>query len=243
MSERPVALITGAAGGLGQVLAPDLLAAGYDLALFGSNGPRLAALGDRLDVPGERHLEVEVNLREAQATTAAIDAVYARYGRVDALAHLVGGWTGGASIADADEDPYASMIDQHLWTPLNVVRDLSPRMVAAGHGRLVAVSSPLAVSPTPGMAAYAVGKAALEALFKTLAKELRDSGVTANLVRVRTIDNAHARDAEAHGRGGTAPAKSANWTTPEEISAAIRYLFSDEARVVNGETMGLHGGS
>jgi NADP-dependent 3-hydroxy acid dehydrogenase YdfG len=241
MNERPIALITGATGGLGHVLAPDLVAAGYDLALFGSNEQRLSALGSDLGLADERRIEVAVDLKDAKATSAAIDSVYARFGRVDVLAHLVGGWTGGTSIADAGDEPYASMIDQHLWTSLNMVRALSPRMVEAGSGRIVAVSSPLALRPIPGMAAYAVGKAALEALFATLAQELAGTGVTTNVVRVRTIDNAHARDANSHG-SDSRPATNANWTTPEEISAAIRYLISDDARVVNGEALGLHSG-
>ena len=235
MSQRRVALITGAAGGLGRVLAPDLVASGYDLALFGSNGERLSTLSEELGLAEDRHLDIAVDLKDAQAATGAIDAVYERFGRVDALAHLVGGWTGGTPVADSDDEPFISMIDQHLWTTLNVVRALSPRMVAASTGRIVAVSSPLAVRPVAGMGAYAVGKAALDALFATLAQELSGTGVTANLVRVRTIDAGHVRDAELSD-------KNANWTTPEEISAAIRYLFSDDARVVNGEALGLHGG-
>lgn len=242
MSERRVALITGATGGLGGVLAADLLEAGYDLALFGSNQPRLAAMASGLDAPAERHLAVEVDLGDVAAVGQALDTVYAHFGRIDALAHLVGGWTGGIRIADSDDEPYTSMIAQHLWTPLNVVRALSPRMVSAGDGRIVAVSSPLAVRPIAGMAAYAVGKAALEALFATLAVELRGTGVTVNLVRVRTIDAAHARDASAHQGKDPSAASKADSTTPEEISAAIRYLFSDEARVVNGEALGLHSG-
>lgn len=241
MSGRPVALITGAAGGLGRVLAPDLASSGYDLALFGSNQVRLEGLASDLGLADDRHGEFEVDLRDAQATASAIDAVYHRFGRVDALAHLVGGWTGGTTIAESDDEPYTAMIDQHLWTPLNVVRTLSPRMVEAGSGRIVAVSSPLAVHSAAGMGAYAVGKAALEALFSTLARELSGTGVTANVVRVRSIDAAHARDADADGNAATR-AKTASWTTPEEISAAIRYLFSDDARIVNGEALGLHSG-
>lgn len=97
------------------------------------------------------------------------------------------------------------------------------------------VSSPLAQRPTVGMSAYAVGKVAEETLRKALAQELRGTGVTANVVRVRTIDAAGKRDTEP-------TEKNANWTTPAEISAAIRYLFSDHAHVVNGEQLALHGG-
>jgi NAD(P)-dependent dehydrogenase (short-subunit alcohol dehydrogenase family) len=235
MSDRRVALITGAAGGLGRVLAADLAADSWDLALFGSNADRLEALKGELGLPAERLLTVAVDLRETDVAIDAIEAVYQRYGRVDALAHLVGGWTGGTRIVEAADDPYHAMLDQHLWSTLNVTRVLVPRMVAVGHGRVVAVSSPMAAAPDAGMSAYAVGKAAQETLLAALAQELVGTGVTANVVRVRAIDTSGVREADPHGKG-------ASMTTPAEISAAIRYLFSDEARVVNGQRIGLHSG-
>jgi NAD(P)-dependent dehydrogenase (short-subunit alcohol dehydrogenase family) len=235
MTDRPVALITGAAGGLGRVLAADLAADGWDLALLGSSAARLATLEAELGLAPDRVLGLTVDLRQADAASAAIDAVYQRFGRVDALAHLVGGWTGGTNVVDAADEPYASMLDQHLWSTLNVVRPLVPRMVAAGHGRLVAVSSPMAAAPAAGMSAYAVGKAAQETLLAGLAREVAGSGVTVNVVRVRAIDTKGVRAAEPHGKG-------AGMTTPEEISAAIRYLFSEAAGVVSGERVGLYFG-
>jgi len=232
MSDRAVAMITGATGGLGRVLAPDLAADGYALALLGSDAGRLEALRSELGLDPERTLTVAANLREARSTTEAVDAVYERFGRVDALAHLVGGWTGGMHIGRSPDDPYASMIDQHFWTSLNVVRDLAPRMVDAGFGRIVAVSSPMAAAPDAGMSAYAVGKAAQETLFAALAQEVVGSGVTVNVVRVRAIDTS----------AGEAGSDKDSATTPAEISAAIRYLFSGRARVVNGQCIGLHSG-
>ena len=233
MSDRRVALITGAAGGLGRVLAADLSADGYDLALFGSDAGRLEALSGDLGLEREHALRVAVDLRDADAATAAIDEVYERFGRIDALAHLVGGWTGGMHIGRSPDEPYASMIDQHLWTTLNVVRDLAPRMVEADFGRIVAVSSPMAAAPDAGMSAYGVGKAAQETLLSALAQEVAGTGVTVNVVRVRAIDTAETPSRD--------PSK-AYATTTAEISAAIRYLFSDAARVVNGQRIGLHGG-
>jgi NAD(P)-dependent dehydrogenase (short-subunit alcohol dehydrogenase family) len=235
MTDRPVALITGAAGGLGRVLAADLAADGWQLALFGSSAERLAALEAELGLEPEQSLRVAVDLREADAAAAALDAVERRFGRVDALAHLVGGWTGGTNVVDAVDDPYHSMLDQHLWSTLNVVRPLVPRMVAAGRGRIVAVSSPMAAAPSAGMSAYGVGKAAQETLLAGLAREVAGTGVTVNVVRVRAIDTKGVRAADPRGKGAT-------MTTPAEISAAIRYLFSEAAGVVNGERIGLHSG-
>jgi len=107
-------------------------------------------------------------------------------------------------------------------------------MVAAGRGRIVAVSSPQAVAPDAGMSAYAVGKVAEETLLATLAQEVRGTGVTANVLRVRSIE------ATSDPRR---PAVREGATTAAEIVAAIRYLLSDAARVVNGERIGLHAGA
>ncbi len=235
MSEASVAFITGAGGGLGRVLATDLAAEGWRLALVGSSPERLASLTADLGLSEERAIGVVADLRDAKSAAEAVDAAYDRWGRVDALAHLVGSWTGGTPIVESDDEPFASMVSQHLWTTLNTVRAVVPRMVAADGGRIVAVSSPMAEAPAAGMGAYAVGKAAEEALLKTLAAELRGTGVTANVVRVRAIDTAGKRDAEPGE-------KYASWTTPAEISAAIRYLFSQHASVVNGEHLALHSG-
>lgn len=227
-------MISGATGGLGRTLTADLAADGWGLALVGSSEERLDELIAELELPPERSLAATADLRDADAAARTVDAAYERFGHVDALAHLVGGWTGGTNVADSPDEPFVEMLDQHLWTSLNIVRPLVPRMVAAGRGRIAAVTTPIAAAPEAGMGAYAVGKAAEETLFATLAQELIGTGVTVNVVRVRAIDTQRRRRDD--------PEKHADKTTPEEICAALRYLFSDAARVVNGQRIGLHSG-
>jgi NAD(P)-dependent dehydrogenase (short-subunit alcohol dehydrogenase family) len=232
MTERRVAMITGATGGLGRVLAPGLAADGWDLALVASSAERLRDLREDLGLPPERVEPFVADLRQRQDAAAVVDAAYDRFGRVDALAHLVGGWTGGTNVAKSPDDSYREMIDQHFWTSLNVVRELAPRMVDVGFGRIAAVTSPMAAAPDAGMSAYGVGKAAQETLFAALAQEVAGTGVTVNVVRVRAIDTS----------AGEAGSEKDYATSPAEISAALRYLFSDAARVVNGQRIGLHSG-
>lgn len=232
MTEPRVAMVTGATGGLGRVVARDLATDGWNLVLVGSSQERLDGLVSEAELDRERTATVAARLREAGQAAAAVEAAYARFGRVDALAHLIGGWTGGMHVGRSPDEPYTEMLDQHLWTTLNVVRELAPRMIDAGFGRIVAVTSPMAAAPDAGMSAYGVGKAAQETLLAALAQEVVGTGVTVNVVRVRAIDT-------AAGEGGS---PKANATTPAEISAAIRYLFSDAARVVNGQRIGLHSG-
>ena len=111
-----------------------------------------------------------------------------------------------------------------------------PHLVANSWGRVVAVSSPSALSPRGGNVPWAIGKAGGEVLTLSLAQELKGTGVTANVVLVRKIDVEHERDREP-------TAENATWATPEEIAASIMYLCSDDASVVNGARIPLYGGS
>ena len=230
-----VAIVTGAAGGLGRVVTRDMAAAGARLGLMGTRLDRLEGLAADLELPSDRWLGRAADLTDAEAAAAAVDAVVERFGRADILVHVVGGWTGGTTVAETPLDQFGSMLDQHFWTTLHVTRALIPHLTAGGWGRIVAISSPVASDPTAKMAAYAVGKAAQEALLATLAREVAGTGTTANVLLVRTIDTGHARDTEPTPR-------NAAWTTPEEISAAIGYLLTDEARAVNGARIPLFGG-
>jgi NAD(P)-dependent dehydrogenase (short-subunit alcohol dehydrogenase family) len=230
-----IAIVTGATGGLGRVVTRDLAAAGARLGLLGTRLDRLEALAAELGLTSDRWLGRAADLTDPEAAAAAVDDVARHFGRADILVHVVGGWSGGTTVGETPLETYRSMLDQHFWTTLHVTRALVPHLAAGGWGRIVAVSSPVASDPPGKMSAYAAGKAAQEALLRTLAREVAGTGTTVNLLLVRTIDADHARDAEP-------TAKNASWTTPEEISAAVRYLLSGEAGVVNGARIPLFGG-
>lgn len=231
-----VAIVTGATGSLGRILTRDLAASGARVALLGTRLDRLEALATELSLAPDRWHGEAVDLKDPDATAAAVEAVVARFGRVDILVHVVGGWSGGTSVVETPLDAFGSMLDQHLWTTLHVTRALVPHLAAGGWGRIVAISSPVASNPPAKMGAYAVGKAAQEALLSTLSRELSGTGTTVNMLLVRTIDAAHVRDSDP-------TPKNASWTTPEEISTALGYLLSDEGGVVNGARIPLFGGA
>lgn len=229
-----VVLITGATGGLGRVAAAAFAAAGAKVGLVGTDRARLTKLARDLHVAGKGWIAAEADLRRADDAMRAVGEISARFGRVDVVLHLVGGWVGGTKVAEVDPDDVQGMLDQHLWTTLNIAKAAVPGMVERGWGRLLAISSTVALDGASGMAAYAVAKAAEESLLRTLAREVAGSGVTANVLAVRKIDIDHERD--------TAPnPKNASWTTPEELVAAMRYLCSNDAGVVNGARVPLTG--
>ena len=229
-----VVLITGATGGLGRVVARDLADAGHRLGLLGTDEQRLGGLATDLGLASDRVALAAADLRDAAAVTAALSTLRERLGNPAVLLHLVGGWSGGTPLVELPATELAAMIEQHVWATFNVTRGVVPDMVRSGWGRIIAVSSPLAGEPTAGMAAYAAGKAAQEALLGSLAADLAGTGVTVNLLRVRTIDLQHERDRMPS-------AANAGWTTPEELSAAIDYLTSDQAAVMSGACIPLFG--
>lgn len=231
---EPVAVITGATGGLGRVVAKFMAAHGVRLALFSSTQKHLDELVKELELAEDRYLTGEFDLTSPAAARQAFEAVVAKFHRADILLHLVGGWAGGKPVVDLDPEDVGRMLDQHLWTTLYLARAFVPHFTANRWGRIILISSPTASRPAAERAPYAVGKAAQEALMLTLAQELKGTGVTANAIIVNTIDVEHERER------GRSPQMEL-WTEPEEIAAAILYLVSDQASVVNGARIPLYG--
>lgn len=229
-------LITGATGLAGRAAARRFAADGARLALNGSDRGRLAAMVEELDLPEGRAITVPGDLRDADTARAVVAATEAAFGRVDVLLHLVGGFVMGTEVEHLDHDELRGMLDQHLWTTLNMLQAVVPGMRARGFGRVMAVSSPLADNPGSKGASYAIAKAAEEVLLRSLAREASADGVTANLAIVRTIYE--------HERGETAdaPAKP-SWTTPDELADTLAWLASPAAAAVNGVRVALNGRS
>jgi len=232
--ENRVAVITGATGGLGSVVTRELAARGANLALLDIDPAKMDAQVKSLSLPESRLFTRTVDLLAPAETGAAAEAILAKFGKIDILLHLVGGWTGGKTILEAPADDLTFMLNQHVWTSFNVTQAFVPHLVRNGWGRVVMITSPFAARPNAKGGPYAIGKSGQEVLMLTLSQELKGTGVTANLLQARTID--------ARREKISAPSPdNASWTTPEELAFAILYLLSDEAGTVNGATIPLYG--
>jgi NAD(P)-dependent dehydrogenase (short-subunit alcohol dehydrogenase family) len=210
-------VITGATGVLGNKTAHAFAARGHSLVLLDRNQDRLAALTRDLNLPPERLFASALDLRDRMAVRSTAEAVTAKFGRVHALIHLIGGWVGGKTLVEASTEDLDFMLGQHVWTTFHLFQSFTPYLVQNGWGRVIIVSASTVPSPPGKTGAYTAAKAAQENLVLTLAAELKEKGVTANIIQVRAID------VENKGTG----------TTPDEIVAAMLYLFSDEASKVN----------
>lgn len=219
-----VIVITGATGALGRKTAHAFAEEGHSLALLDNDQTKLDSLVKELNLPEERLIASVVDLRDGKAVRDSAEVVSNKFGSVHALIHLVGGWTGGKSLPEASIDDLTSMLNQHVWTTFHLFQAYAPKLAASGWGRVVMVSKSTVNNPTGKEGPYAAAKAAQENLVLTLAAELKESNVTANIIQVKSID--------VDNKG--------NGTTPNAIVATIQYLFSEQAGKVNGARIPLY---
>jgi NAD(P)-dependent dehydrogenase (short-subunit alcohol dehydrogenase family) len=220
-AQGKVVIITGANGALGNKTAHTFAARGHSLVLLDHDPNKLDALTHDLNLPADRLFASVVDLRDPGAVHATAEAVAAKFGGIDALIHLVGGWVGGKTLVEGSADDLDFMLGQHVWTTFHLFQAFTPQIAKNGWGRVMVVSASTVPNPPGKTGIYTAAKAAQENLILTLAAELKDKGVTANIIQVRAID------VENKGTG----------TTPDEIVAAMMYLFSDEAAKINGARM------
>jgi NAD(P)-dependent dehydrogenase (short-subunit alcohol dehydrogenase family) len=214
-------LITGAGGGLG----------GAVCAAFAENGAKVIAV-DRAWKESKPYLAIAADVMTGEGCDAMVKQALG-HGPLDAVVHLVGGFSPGA-IAGTSDQVWDLMMGLNAKTAFNVMRASLPSMIAAKRGRIVAVGSRAATEPSPGISAYAVSKAALVALVKNTAAEVKDSGITVNAVLPSTIDTPANRKAMPD-------ADFSRWVTPESIAQLMVWLCSDAAANVSGAAIPIYG--
>jgi NAD(P)-dependent dehydrogenase (short-subunit alcohol dehydrogenase family) len=226
--QNKIALITGADGGLGTHVTRVLLDSGATvigvsrkIQQSNSDGPSFFALA--------------ADLSSAEATKSTVEGIAARFGRLDILAHLVGGFAGGKTIAETDNATFQRMLDLNLNSAFYVLRAVIPHMRRAGSGRIIAIGSRAAENPGPGVGAYSASKAALVSLIQTVALENKDLAITANVLLPGTMDT-------AANRKDMPGADTSKWVQPTSVASLIAWLASEAGKDVNGAVIPVYGG-
>jgi len=233
--QNKITVIAGVTGGLGRVVAREFAAQGAKLVLVGTNAERLTQLVDELKLDPESYLTVVADLTQSGSAQKVLEAALAKFRHVEILFNFIGGWIAGKPVPEVPPEEVENMLAQHFWTSFNLAQAFIPHMRENHWGRYAIISTPGVGAPPANSLPYTVSKAAEETLMLTLSEELKNTGVTANVLRVRSIDVEHQREREPS-------LKNASWTTPEEIAAALLYLCSEEANRVNGARIPLYGG-
>jgi NAD(P)-dependent dehydrogenase (short-subunit alcohol dehydrogenase family) len=222
-----VALITGAKGGLGSFVTKAFLDAGASVA-----GVSRSITGSDFDHP--RFAAIPAELSSPEAAETSLDKTIAQFGRMDAVVHLMGGWTGGSRLEDTDDATFERMLDMNLPSAFFVMKASARRMRAQRSGRLLAIGSTAALEPQPKGGAYSVSKSALVALMRAFASELRDAGVTANVLLPATMDT-------PQNRAAMPGADPSRWVPPSQVADLLVFLASDAASAISGAAIPIFG--
>jgi NAD(P)-dependent dehydrogenase (short-subunit alcohol dehydrogenase family) len=222
-----IALVTGADGGLGTQVTRSLLNSGATVI-----GVSRSVQPSNADTPSL--VVLAADLSSAEKATSTVDGIATRFGRIDILAHLVGGFVGGKAIVETDDATFQRMFDLNLNSAFYVLRAVIPHMRRAGNGRIVAIGSRAAEDPGPTVGAYSASKAALVSLIRTVALENKDLAITANIILPGTMDTPGNRQAMPG-------ADTTKWVQPASVASLIVWLASEAGKDVNGAAIPVYG--
>jgi NAD(P)-dependent dehydrogenase (short-subunit alcohol dehydrogenase family) len=223
-----VVFVTGANGGLGSSVTRAFLTQGARV-IGGSL--RITAA----DFPQPNFEAMAIDFNKLDEIKSGIAKIIERYGRMDVLVHVLGGFAGGPSIAETGDAMWEQMQNINLTSAFHVFRESIPSLRKSKSGRLIAIGSLTAAQPHANLGAYVTFKAALAMLVQTVALENADAGVTANVILPGTMDT-------PTNRKSMPDADFSKWVKTDDVADLILSLASEQARHLTGLAIPIEGG-
>jgi 3-oxoacyl-[acyl-carrier protein] reductase len=250
MNPRPVVLLTGAAGGIGQAAAVEFARRGYDLALVDRPESALSAVAQAVRDAGGQALVHAGDLADLGFAESVVRQTVEQFGRLDVLVNNAA-WRELVTMRQISLESWERTLRVCLTTPAFLARWAAAAMTARGRGVILNVSSIQSVQPDGLSPAYVAAKGGLDALTYELAVLYGRAGIRVLSVSPGAVDTALSQDlADAEGRSLTAELRRANedaiplgrWARPEEIARLLVLLAGDDASYLTGVTVVADGG-
>jgi NAD(P)-dependent dehydrogenase (short-subunit alcohol dehydrogenase family) len=234
-----VIIVTGASRGIGAAASIALAKAGATVMLVARNGRLAADVAQGIIASGGRASAASCDVADYAAVEAIVSETEGRFGRVDALINNAGVIEPIATIADSNPADWARNVQINLIGAYNPVRVLLPRMIKAGGGTIVNVSSGAAIRPLEGWSAYCSAKAGLAMLTQALMLENTATGIRVFGFQPGTTDTDMQVTIRASGINIVSKIPRGNLTPVAHPAAAIVYLCTPEADDLNGQEFSL----
>ena len=229
--QNTTVVVTGAAGNLGRAVAAAFAQQGVNLVLL---DVQRDSLQQSYGAETAQRMLVQVNLLEQGQVQAAVDAAVARFGRIDVLCNLAGGFRMGEAVHTTQDTTWDWLMDLNARTLLHMARAVVPHMLAKGGGKIVNVSAASAQRGVAQMGAYCASKSSVVRLTEAMAGELREQNINVNCVLPTIIDT-------PLNRAAMPDADPARWVAPQDLANVIVFLASGAARAVHGAAVPVAG--
>jgi NAD(P)-dependent dehydrogenase (short-subunit alcohol dehydrogenase family) len=226
-----VVLVTGAAGNLGRAVAQAFSQQGARLALVDL---KPEALQQAFGAEHDRQAFFAGNLMKEEEADAAAQAVIARFGRIDVLCNLAGGFRMGDPVHATDAKTWDFLFGLNFSTVQHMAHAVVPQMQKHGGGKIVNIGAFSAQRGLAQMGAYIASKSAVIRITESMAAELRTQNINVNCVLPTIIDT-------PENRAAMPDADPALWVAPQDLAAVIAFLASDAARAVHGAALPVTG--
>jgi NAD(P)-dependent dehydrogenase (short-subunit alcohol dehydrogenase family) len=220
--DKRTVIVTGASGNLGRAVAQAFADLGANLVLLDLKR------GDLQET--ERQMVLEANLLEQESVRAATESAMRRFGRIDVLCNIAGGFRMGAPVHETSDADWDFLFGVNARSVLNTARAVVPAMLKSGGGKIVNIGAFAAQRGAASMGAYVASKSAVIRLTESMAAELREKNINVNCVLPTIIDT-------PENRAAMPQAAWERWVSPEALADVIVFLSSDAARAVHGAAL------
>lgn len=243
MLEGKIALVTGAARGIGRAIALALAADGAAV-IVNYNGSRERAeqVVEEIRALGVNAVSYQCNVADTAAVDAMIKEVIKTYGRLDILVNNAG-ITRDNLIMKMSEEDFDAVINANLKGCFNTIKAVSRQMLKQRAGRIINISSVSGILGNAGQANYAASKAGIIGLTKTMARELASRGITVNAIAPGFVDTDMTQAlSDSVKEAATAQIPLGRFGSPEDIANMAAYLASEKASYITGQIISVDGG-
>jgi len=239
---RPVAIVTGASRGIGFAVAEELAKAGYDLAICATRETTVNSAADKLLAHGGQVSAHVVNVTDADAVKAFVQGVAKQFGRLDVLVNNAGITKDGLAMRMKADD-WKSVIDTNLSSVFYASQAALKPMMKARAGRIINISSVVASMGNPGQLNYCASKGGIDAMTRSLAKEVGSRNITVNAIAPGFIATDMTADLgeDAHA-SLTSQIPLGRLGNPEDIAASVLFLASNSGAYITGQVLHVNGG-
>jgi NAD(P)-dependent dehydrogenase (short-subunit alcohol dehydrogenase family) len=234
MPADPVVLITGATGDFGPYVARAFAAGGARLAPTARKLEQAQALAAELGLGDDRALPYSVDVTQPASVAAWVAAIMEKWGRIDVLVNIAGGYKPGKPVAEIEDSELDFMFNLNARSAFITCRAVIPHMLVQGSGRIINIGAKAGLAAGRKSTAYAISKAAVLRLTEALSAEVREQNINVNAVIPSTINTPANREAQPN-------ADPSKWVAPEDMAAVIVFLASDAARAIHGAEIPVYG--